>query len=660
MFYLKLAYQNVRKSLSNFLPFLLATSVMFAMTLILANIGFSDSISHLKGAEAARLMMMIGLVVIILFSVIIVSYSYRFLLKQRTKEFGLYNILGLNKRNIASISFWELCLTFIVTLVIGSITGLVLSEFLYLVFVHLIGGDYFNLTVSFKALSLTIMVFAAIFALLMCFALFTIRRNSAINLLKDNTRGEREPRGRLMLSLISLAMLGTAYYMALSVQGPLEALMKFAIAVILVILGTYLLYIGVTIFILKRQKANKNYYYKPEHFITTSSMLYRMKTNAVGLANITILVTMTFVTLATSVALYVGVQKVVKDQFPKNTTLTVSSQVINDNKAQLASYLKENSIDASQADQYSSFFVMSPYDVTSAHQVTVPAKNTKITQVAAIEFATREDLLKFGNDLPEIKENQVLLYQKMGKQSVQTLNWYGESLQVSKEVSNIKGYSGVPAVVDVLVFIVKDDNALMHLNTVYNEALKKSNPESNFSHDITTETHINLPIKKQDSLFKAFQTARDKGSQEKLVVISTEKDSMETIMSFTGGFLFIGFMLGLTFILGAALIIYYKQISEGAEDKRSYRILQEVGLTKKEVKKSINSQVLIVFFMPIIVSIVHFAAAFVMISKLISLFGITDIGMIAGVSGITILLITILYFFIYRKTSKIYYRIVER
>ncbi|MFZ2230843.1 MAG: FtsX-like permease family protein, partial [Lactococcus raffinolactis] len=278
MFYLKLAFQNIRKSFSNFSPFLLATTSMFAITLILSNLAFSKSLDQLRGADTVRTLMKFGLAIIVLFSVIIVSYSYRFLLKQRTREFGLYNILGLNKRNIATISFWELLMTFVMTLVAGTILGLIFSEFLFLIFVHLIGGNYFNLTVSIPAVLLTILVFAAIFALLMFFAMVTIKRNSAISLLKDNTRSEREPRGRLIMSILSILMLAVAYYLALSVQGPIEALLKFFIAVVLVIIGTYLLYIGVTIFVLKRQKANKSYYYKPEHFITTSSMLYRMKT----------------------------------------------------------------------------------------------------------------------------------------------------------------------------------------------------------------------------------------------------------------------------------------------------------------------------------------------------------------------------------------------
>lgn len=486
MFYLKLAFQNIRKSLSNFSPFLLATTSMFAITLILSNIAFSKSLDQLKGADAVRTLMKFGLVIIVLFSIIIVSYSYRFLLKQRTREFGLYNILGLNKRNIATISFWELLMTFVVTAIEGTAFGLIFSEFLYLIFVHLIGGNYFNLKVSFQAILLTLLVFAAIFALLMLFAMMTIKRNSAISLLKDNTRSEREPRGRLVMSILSIVMLAVAYYLALSVQGPIEALMKFFIAVILVIIGTYLLYIGVTIFVLKRQKANKNYYYKPEHFITTSSMLYRMKTNAVGLANITILVTMTFVTLATSVALYVGVQKVVAEQFPKNTNISYTGKNIDENKAALNNFIQENGVDHTKVAPYSTFMVMTNFSVGADKKAVLPAENAKMNDYSLIRFVTRDDMVKLGNELPELAPNQVVLYKAFGDRDVKSVDWFGENLEIVKEVPSLKNLPKFPGVFDVFVFVVSDEQELTKLNDLNNQDTIKNNPDNPNVVDFTT------------------------------------------------------------------------------------------------------------------------------------------------------------------------------
>ncbi len=641
MFYLKLAIRNIKKSVGIFAPFLLATTVMFTMTFIISNISLSKGLDKLQGAQYAQFMMFAGLVIVILFSVVIVSYSYRFLLKQRTKEFGLYNILGLNKRQISTISFWELFITLIVTIVTGTIIGVILSEFSFLVFVKIIGANYFNLGLSLLALVLCVITFTIIFCLLMGFAFFTIRRHSAISLLKDNSRSEKEPRGRLIISIISMLLLGSAYYLAITIQNPLVAFTTFFIAALMVIIGTYLLYMGVTIFVLKRQKANKAYYYKPEHFITTSSMLYRMKTNAVGLANITILVTMTFVTIATSVALYVGIQDVVNEAFPKNTDIKALSGNIADNDKRLATFIKDNKLENYELNKYHSFLYTTELVVDQSKHIKLSSKDTPETNTDAITFVTQSDMKKLGNDLPDLNDNQALMYVVQGKVEIKTMDWFGQNLSIITRTDKLKNIPNAFAVKNSLIMVVKDEKNFLKLSQ-----LDKGN-----SIPIQTDVLLNLSTKKQQSIANIRQDG---------ISVSTKNEIQSAMNGLIGGFLFIGFILGLTFILGAALIIYYKQISEGAEDKRSYRILQEIGLTKHEVKKAINSQVLVVFFMPIVVSIIHFAAAYCMISKLIKLFGINNGSIIAYTSIATIVVITIIYFLIYRKTSKIYYRIVER
>ena len=641
MFYLKLAIRNIKKSVGIFAPFLLATTVMFTMTFIISNISLSKGLDKLQGAQYAQFMLYAGLVIVILFSVVIVSYSYRFLLKQRTKEFGLYNILGLNKRQISTISFWELFITLLVTIVTGTIIGVILSEFSFLVFVKIIGANYFNLGLSLLALVVCVITFTIIFCLLMGFAFFTIRRHSAISLLKDNSRSEKEPRGRLIISIISMLLLGSAYYLAITIQNPLVAFTTFFIAALMVIIGTYLLYMGVTIFVLKRQKANKAYYYKPEHFITTSSMLYRMKTNAVGLANITILVTMTFVTIATSVALYVGIQDVVNEAFPKNTDIKALSGNIADNDKRLATFIKDNKLEKYELNKYHSFLYTTELAVDQSKHIKLSIKDTPETNTDAITFVTQSDMKKLGNDLPDLNDNQALMYVVQGKVAIKTMDWFGQNLSIITRTDKLKNMPNGFAVKNSLIMVVKDEKTFLKLSQ-----LDKGN-----SLPIQTDVLLNLSTKKQQSIANIRQDR---------ISVSTKNEIQSAMNGLIGGFLFIGFILGLTFILGAALIIYYKQISEGAEDKRSYRILQEIGLTKHEVKKAINSQVLVVFFMPIVVSIIHFAAAYCMISKLIKLFGINNGSIIAYTSIATIVVITIIYFLIYRKTSKIYYRIVER
>lgn len=654
MFYIKLAARNFKKSLANFAPFLLATTVMFAMTFIIANIAFSPGLDKLTGAEYAKFMMIAGLVIVVFFSIIIVSYSYRFLLKQRTREFGLYNILGLNKRQISTISFWELVIAFFLTVITGTIVGLILSQFLFLIFTKIIGASYFNLGISVFAIGLSVLTFFIIFCLLMMFAFATIRKHSAISLLKDNSRSEREPRGRMIVSILSIVCLGTAYYMAITIKNPLVALMSFFIAAFLVIIGTYCLYMGVTIFVLKRQKANKAYYYKPEHFITTSSMLYRMKTNAVGLANITILVTMTFVTIATSVALYVGVQDVITDLFPKNTDVKVFGNDITENKSKLDRFINDNQLDKKTRSTYSSFTTSTDFKADQTKHVKITTENSVTKDYAALLFVTRKDMIALGNSLPEVNNDQVLMYNVQGSRDIKTMDWYGQQLSVIKVSGKLKHVTNPYTVANAYIMVVKDDQELLKLTDLFNKSnVIKSKDGSTTSQTITinTDTLFDLSEKNQVAI-----QAKD----SETIRISTETEIRQMMNSLTGGFLFIGFMLGITFILGAALIIYYKQLSEGAEDKRSYRILQEIGLTKKEVKKAIDSQVLVVFFMPIVVSIIHFSAAFLMIEKLIKLFGVSNTSSIATVSLITIAIISVIYYLIYRKTSKIYYHIVER
>ena len=654
MFYIKLAARNFKKSLANFAPFLLATTVMFAMTFIIANIAFSPGLDKLTGAEYAKFMMIAGLVIVVFFSIIIVSYSYRFLLKQRTREFGLYNILGLNKRQISTISFWELVIAFFLTVITGTIVGLILSQCFFLIFTKIIGASYFNLGISVFAIGLSVLTFFIIFCLLMMFAFATIRKHSAISLLKDNSRSEREPRGRMIVSILSIVCLGTAYYMAITIKNPLVALMSFFIAAFLVIIGTYCLYMGVTIFVLKRQKANKAYYYKPEHFITTSSMLYRMKTNAVGLANITILVTMTFVTIATSVALYVGVQDVITDLFPKNTDVKVFGNDITENKSKLDRFINDNQLDKKTRSTYSSFTTSTDFKADQTKHVKITTENSVTKDYAALLFVTRKDMIALGNSLPEVNNDQVLMYNVQGSRDIKTMDWYGQQLSVIKVSGKLKHVTNPYTVANAYIMVVKDDQELLKLTDLFNKSnVIKSKDGSTTSQTITinTDTLFDLSEKNQVAI-----QAKD----SETIRISTETEIRQMMNSLTGGFLFIGFMLGITFILGAALIIYYKQLSEGAEDKRSYRILQEIGLTKKEVKKAIDSQVLIVFFMPIVVSIIHFSAAFLMIEKLIKLFGVSNTSSIATVSLITIAIISVIYYLIYRKTSKIYYHIVER
>lgn len=667
MFYLKLAINNIRKSFSNFAPFILASTVMFVMDLIIASILFSPSLAKMKhGANTTATLMTMGLFIISAFAVIILVYSYRFLIKQRTKEFGLYEILGLSKSQIARVSIDELLILFITTVVIGTIVGTILAKFLYLVLATLIGSDYFGLDFSLIAVGVVTFVFVAIYFLLVLISSITIQRNSSLALLKEESRGEKEPKANFIFALLSLVLIGAGYYMAVTVQNPIEALTKFFIAVILVIIGTYLFYLSFTIWLLKRQKANKKYYYQPKHFITVSSMLYRMKQNAVGLANITVLVAMTFVTLAITVALHTGVKDVINQAFPDDTTFATTLYGLPRDKAEsvISSTSMNPKIDIaySAADAYA----IVPPEASEINLGTASG-NQMTKDYANVKILNREDLVKIGNkSLANISGNEVILGSFNGKTTAKTIDWMGQKLVVKDIITDLKNVTNEMSGIKSFYIIFPNQATMEKYVKDYNSEDKKEDDGYYYSMSIGTNAYLKLDENQIDDFKNQVETEFSKltaknETSENTHISTISREEMQSSMSeFTGSFLFIGFTMGLTFILGAGLIIYYKQVSEGAQDKRNYKILQEVGLSKKEVAQTIKSQVMMVFFMPIALAVIHFSFAFTMIKKLLEIFSVTNLGLIVTVSASTILGVAAIYFLIYKLTSKVYYNIVER
>ncbi|WEV60331.1 ABC transporter permease [Streptococcaceae bacterium ESL0729] len=667
MFYLKLAVNNIRRSFANFAPFLLASTVMYVMNLIIATILFSPSIDNMKsGANTVRTLMGMGLVIISAFALIIMVYGYRFLIKRRTKEFGLYEILGLSKTQIAHVSLDELIILFLLTVFAGTIIGLILAKFLFLILVSLIDGSNFGLAFSGQAFLVVSLIFLAIFFLLIIISSLTIQNNSSLNLLKEESRGEKEPKANFIFAILSLILIGAGYYIAVTVKNPMAALTNFFIAVVLVIVGTYLFYLSFTIWLLRRQKANKKYYYQPKHFITVSSMLYRMKQNAVGLANITVLVAMTFVTLAVTVGLHTGVKDVVNQAFPQDTNTHVGASGVSADEFDLlvqatsaapklnVKYMEANSSANIAPDQ-------SDLVVGSA------SNDVSINNFASIKFLAREDLVKIGNeDLPEISGNQVLLASVVGKTQLKSIDWYGQKLVVKDLVTDIKNVSNEMSGVNSFYVIFPTEVALKNFVAASNASNQAAGAGDGISYETmltSMQGFTNISSSDQEKFQEEF--TRNVGTVQEGFGPSNftmlyKSDLKSTMNEFTGSFLFIGFTLGVTFILGAALIIYYKQVSEGAQDKRNYKILQEVGLSKDEVASTIKSQVVMVFFMPIALAIMHFTFAFVMIKKLLAIFGVTNGGLILMVSLLTIFVVALIYYLIYKLTSKVYYNIVER
>ncbi len=671
MFYLKLAINNVKQSFKHFAPFFLVSVTTFVfnnITLLIMTSPTADSMG--TGAYALEL----AYFVLCILSAILCLYSYNFLLKQRNQEFGLYNILGMNKGQITTVSTIELIFIYGVTVVIGSILSAILSNLAYLIFANIIHYDNLNFSLNPIAFGGNILLFGAIFFLLELVNIVKIRKTSALNLFRNQSQGEREPRGNMILALISVAAIGYGYYLSVSSANlsALVGIQRFFIAILAVIVGTYLFYISFLTWYLKRRRKNKAYFYKPEHFITTSQMIFRMKQNAVGLANITLLAIMAFVTIFSTVALYSSQENLARMNYPKSAMFEFPN--INDpEKAE--NLIKEKVLQALGKDgeafnkvfkhyKYTSFIGQYAADkktmiVDESFLKSNPQSNlSKLSSISSLVFITQDDFRNLGNKLPNLTKDQIAFYDYAQNKSLSfdTLNWMGKTYQNVQNINHVSNLQIANVGIPGGIVIVADDETL-------NEMLKSYNPNVRYPVSYTYLAFADLSNKQVKAIRKLSQpdssTIVD-DSNEIAAIFSTVQAFREEGLQLTGGFLFTGFLLSSAFLMGAALIIYYKQLSEGSQDKRSYKILQEVGMSLKAVKKTINSQIVMVFFMPLAISIVHFAFALPILKKLLLLFGVQGDKMLYTISGLTILGILVIYFIIYKVTSRTYYKLVER
>ena len=656
MFYLKLAGQNIRKSMGVFAPFVLASLVLFTLICSMFLLMLSPV---MKSMGTGAVSIGLGVVVLTIFSLIMEIYSFNFLMQQRTREFGLYNMLGMNKKKVALVASIELFFIFLLVIVLGSALAGVFANVLYLIFVNLTNYSDLHFSISPLAFAMTAFLFAVIFFILELLAIRTIGKTSSLILFRASEKGEKEPKGNVLLAALGVLSLGVGYYLSLSSKAAgLAVIYRFFIAVLFVIAGTYLFYISFMTWYLKARRKNKRYFYTPEHFITTSQMIFRMKQHATGLANITLLSVMAFVTIATTTSLYTGMSSMTSRLYPKETSITypVSDRSQGETVYQqsVLSHFPEKAHDSLSYLTYQAGLVYDGGEEIVISPVTI--SDPDFSKIAFTYFITQGDFRKLGNDLPELAANQVAFIRPSEKPSLKKLV-LGE--QTFENVVNLD-QAILPDITNTLnaaVMVVSDDSVLETIRSYY----QANNPQGyqvsldyRVFTDMTNEEVATLGEQAGD----AYNISDANGEFIGYVMQKTDFNNM--IMGFTGGFLFTGFLLGISFLLGAALIIYYKQYSEGHEDKKSYKILQEVGMSQQTVKKTIDSQTLLVFFMPLAMATLHFVVALVMLKQMLMMFGVVSSSMIYTISGITLLAVALIYFVIYKWTSRTYYRIIER
>ena len=673
-FYPKLAFSSMRKNKRFYLPYILTCIGMVMMQYIIVFLSVTPVFSKMPGAGSLQMMLGLGGYIIGIFSVIFLFYTNSFLMRRRRKEFGLYNILGMGKFNIGRVLFWETVLTAAIALSVGLGLGIVLSKAAELSLMNMLHGDIsYTISVSGKAIMTTLLCFLAIFALLMVNSLVKLSISSPISMLRSENVGEKKPKGNWLLGLIGLLFVGGTYYMALTIKNPLSALMWFFVAVIMVIVGTYMLFISGSVLMCNILKKNKKYYYNPKHFVSVSSMAYRMKRNGAGLASICILGTMVLVMIASTSCLYFGAEDAMGSRYPREINSTVTfedpSEMSEENvailreKAETAAagegVTEKNILDYRYAQATGVVDETGEIDVDIAYLSEV--SESDIDNLYIYYFMSLDDYNKMTNQNKTLEDNQALIYVNRGEYDYKKIK-IGDNInyEIVEEVDECvdSPYASMDAVSSVFI-VVKDLDSCMEnldaLSEMYGQTLIQLRWNYGFDTGLSDERQIEV----RNSMIGTFDNLlRDGESSFSGVSCESLADNKADFYGTFGGLLFLGAMLSIVFIFAAVLIIYYKQISEGYEDQSRFDIMQKVGMTKREIRKSINSQLLIVFFLPLVAAGIHLTFAFPFVHKMLLLFNLMNAKLLIATTAITFLIFAAFYMLVYRITSNAYYKIV--
>ena len=570
-FYPRLAARSLRLNRKFYLPFLLSGAVSAAMLYDILFLNMNRGIYQMKGANAVQGLLGFGAMVVAIFSFALLCYTNGFLMKRRQKELGLYNILGMEKRHMARLLFWETVYSALLCVGGGLLLGILLSKLFLLLLCAVMQAEVpFGFEVPSAAVTYTIVGFGAIFLLNYLMNLFRLGRVKPIELLRGTESGDREPKTKWLVALLGLVTMGAGYYLSITAEDPMNALFLFFLAVLLVIVGTYCLFTAGSIALLKALRKNKAYYYQTRHFTAVSGMLHRMKRNAAGLASICILSTMVLVTVSTTLCLYVGVDEMLDLMYCRDVQTSVNRGAPEDLPKVKALYERK------------------------AAELGVEMK----------DFAA----LCFYAPATEYANNRT------------DINPY---LPQADGADPVGDPSDGPLRVYVGCNLAPDADASL------------------FAASVAVGTR-DLPLSSSWYFTEDCRAGRT------------------DFWASLGGFFFIGLFLGSLFLMAAVLIVYYKQVSEGYEDARSFVIMQQVGMTESEVKSSITSQISLVFFLPLLAAACHTAGAFPMTKLILTLFGLSNTGLFLLCSVATLLVFAVVYFLIYRLTAREYYRIVKR
>lgn len=664
-FYFRLALTNIKKHARSYVPYIITCVITIAMFYIIKSLAFNldKNLSSISAATS----MSLGSIVVAIFAIIFLFYTNSFLLKKRKKEFGLYNILGMEKKHMSALIATESLIISVISLVLGLIIGIALDKLIFMIVIKLLDGQSpLGFTIIPEAILHTVVLFCIIFAAILLNSVRIVYTTKTIELLHGSNAGEKEPKTKWLLAILGVLCLGGGYTISIISKNPVSAIGLLFIAIVLVVIGTYFIFVAGIIALLKLLRKNKGFYYKTSHFISISGMIYRMKQNAVGLANICVLSTMVLVMVSTTSSLVIGMQDTINTISPYDYSISVADGKTNQQvKADIKNAAADNNLKITKfVDyQYLEFNADLKYNNITASDYSVESEN-----LVGLIIVNQQDYNMLTNSNVDLSDDQVMMFcQKSFPYSDLTIFDQKYKVKESRKISdfipdkNSIGYS----IYDSYGIVVKDNSQLQQISKYYNSFYKNSETneynepnccfyECNFNVDADLKKQLEFnEIIKNSELYQGSYYHDSISSTFKSEILQAFRDTYSSLF-------FLGIFLSILFIMATILIIYYKQISESYDDKERYEIMQNVGMSHTEVKRTIRSQVLTVFFLPLIVAGVHVAFAFPIMSRVLSLLGLINVTLYITCTVICFLVFALMYGIIFAITSRLYYKTVNK
>lgn len=664
-FYFRLALTNIKKHARSYVPYIITCVITIAMFYIIKSLAFNLDKNLLSISAATS--MSLGSIVVAIFAIIFLFYTNSFLLKKRKKEFGLYNILGMEKKHMSALIATESLIISVISLVLGLIIGIALDKLIFMIVIKLLDGQSpLGFTIIPEAILHTVVLFCIIFAAILLNSVRIVYTTKTIDLLQGSNTGEKEPKAKWLLAILGVLCLGGGYTISIISKNPVSAIGLLFIAIVLVVIGTYFIFVAGIIALLKLLRKNKGFYYKTSHFISISGMIYRMKQNAVGLANICVLSTMVLVMVSTTSSLVIGMQDTINTISPYDYSISVADGKTNQQvKDDIKNTAADNNLKITKfVDyQYLEFNADLKYNCITASDYSAESEN-----LVGLIIVTQQDYNMLTNSNVRLSDGQVMtFYPNSFPYSDLTIFDQRYKVKESRKISdfipgkNRIGYS----IYDSYGIVVKDNSQLQQISKYYNSFYKNSETnEYNEDNCYFYECNFNVDadLKKQLEFNEIIRNSElYQGGYYSDSILSTFKSEiLQAFRDTYSSMFFLGIFLSILFIMATILIIYYKQISESYDDKERYEIMQNVGMSHTEVKKTIRSQVLTVFFLPLIMAGVHVAFAFPIMSRVLSLLGLMNVTLYITCTVICFLVFALMYGIIFAITSRLYYKTVNK